>query len=123
MHLGSDGSFLPGKGLLVQLKGMSSLNKQCNSERRPRKARGPVKRYDQRAAYLGSSSSFSACKGVLVQLEGLLLLVQLVEAVLVEKLEVLQLGHLGQAGPTGPAAQHTTFCYRTGVKTKVETKT
>jgi len=54
-----------------------------------------------------------------VQLEGLLLLVQLVEAVLLEELEVLQLGHLGQAGPTGPAAQHTIYCYRTGEKKRL----
>lgn len=56
--------------------------------------------------YLGPGSSFPAGKGVLVQLEGLLLLVQLIQAVLLEELEVLQLGHLGQAGPTRPAVTH-----------------
>lgn len=69
--------------------------------------------------YLGSGSSFSASKGVLMQLKSLLLLVQLVEAVLVEELEILQLGHLGQAGPTGPAAQHTTYCHKTGEKKRL----
>ena len=62
--------------------------------------------WGERGVYLSPGSSFSAGKGVLVQLEGLLLLVQLIQAVLLEELEVLQLGHLGQAGATRPAVAH-----------------
>lgn len=70
---------------------------------------GPGCGWGERGVYLRPGSSFSAGKRVLVQLEGLLLLVQLVQAVLLEELEVLQLGHLGQAGATRPAVtdKHT----------------